>query len=301
MASPKERGATFRRRIDCSLEAAAGAGKGEGMTARWPTVSALLPGNVSPESWDLFVGLVLQAGCTGFEERDPDSRGLARRVFLFFPQAEEGADLPDWQSAVAEAVRAAFGAPAEELETRVFGDEDWGAGWKPFFHRRQIGRRVYVAPPEEASLPPDAPADAVLVVLEYGRTFGTGYHETTQAIVRFLENRKLDGLTVLDAGSGSGVLALAALGLGAARAVAFDLDPHAEAEFAANAALSGVDAKARAFFVQSASALVCLTAARDAGFPPPDLVMCNMLEDEFAPLLPDGPSTPSQWLGRVLT
>lgn len=49
--------------------------------------------------------------------------------------------------------------------------------------------------------------------------------EATRAIARMLGEARLDGRTVLDAGSGSGLSSLAALRLGASRVHSFDYDP----------------------------------------------------------------------------
>jgi len=49
--------------------------------------------------------------------------------------------------------------------------------------------------------------------------------EATRGIVRMLGDDRLDGLSVLDAGSGSGLSSLAMLRLGAARVHSFDYDP----------------------------------------------------------------------------
>ena len=62
----------------------------------------------------------------------------------------------------------------------------------------------------------EKPGERVLV-LEPGRAFGTGLHETTSLVAGALEShtKELDGVTVLDVGCGSGILALIAITLGA--------------------------------------------------------------------------------------
>ena len=75
-----------------------------------------------------------------------------------------------------------------------------------------------------------------VVVLEPGRAFGTGLHETTSLVAQVLAELRLEGATVLDVGCGSGILSLVALRLGAARAVAVDVDPDAVAVTRENAA-----------------------------------------------------------------
>jgi ribosomal protein L11 methyltransferase len=61
-----------------------------------------------------------------------------------------------------------------------------------------------------------------------GSAFGSGTHPTTRSCLEILATlAPLDGLRVLDLGSGSGILGLAALRLGAASALCVDLNPEA--------------------------------------------------------------------------
>jgi ribosomal protein L11 methyltransferase len=78
------------------------------------------------------------------------------------------------------------------------------------------------------------------VVLEPGRAFGTGLHETTSLVAEALAGTVLEGVSVLDVGCGSGILALVALALGAASVRAIDVDPDAVAVTRENAARNRV-------------------------------------------------------------
>lgn len=71
-----------------------------------------------------------------------------------------------------------------------------------------------------------------------GSAFGTGYHESTQIALEFVERFVRKGDTIVDVGTGSGVLFIAALKLGAAGAVARDLDPVTIGEALRNMALN---------------------------------------------------------------
>jgi ribosomal protein L11 methyltransferase len=84
------------------------------------------------------------------------------------------------------------------------------------------------------------PADLVIE----GSAFGGGSHPTTASCLAVLGGlAPLDGLSVLDLGSGSGILAIAAVRLGAARALCLDVNPEAVAAARRNGAANGVEAR----------------------------------------------------------
>jgi ribosomal protein L11 methyltransferase len=103
----------------------------------------------------------------------------------------------------------------------------------------RAGRHVLLQP---AWLPVgDAAAEGdVIVLLDPGRSFGSGSHPSTRLVLAALEDVIGGGERVLDVGCGSGVLAVAAARLGAASVVAVDIDPEAIEVTAANAARNGV-------------------------------------------------------------
>jgi ribosomal protein L11 methyltransferase len=94
--------------------------------------------------------------------------------------------------------------------------EGWEDGWRAFHHGVRVGR-CWIGPPWE-----EPPADAVAVVIDPGRAFGTGAHPTTQLCLELLQ--EVEPTSLLDVGCGSGVLSVAAAKLGFAPVVAVDLD-----------------------------------------------------------------------------
>lgn len=71
-------------------------------------------------------------------------------------------------------------------------------------------------------------------------SFGTGLHETTQDLLRYILDRDFQGESVLDLGAGSGILSLAASIKNADRVVALDIRDVME-EVLYNASLNNVD------------------------------------------------------------
>jgi ribosomal protein L11 methyltransferase len=194
-------------------------------TPRYPYVAI----DVAEQEVDEASTLLFELGAAGVEERDATTlaRGAAGKVTLVGSFDQH-----------AEATAAVAGLPqgwAPRIE-EVVGDA-WRDEWKKHFEPFRICAGVVVRPPWREHVA--APGERV-VVLEPGRAFGTGLHETTSLVAEALAAEPLQGVTVLDVGCGSGVLALVALALGAARVRAVDVDPDAVAVTRENATRNGV-------------------------------------------------------------
>ena len=110
--------------------------------------------------------------------------------------------------------------------------EGWEDGWRAFHHGTGVGQ-LWVGPPWE-----EPPRDALAVVIDPGRAFGTGAHATTQLCLELLQ--EVEGTSLLDVGCGSGVLSVAAAKLRFAPVHAVDLDEVALERTRATAAANGV-------------------------------------------------------------
>ncbi len=83
------------------------------------------------------------------------------------------------------------------------------------------------------------------VIIDPKMSFGTGYHESTRLMIRYLDELIQEGDRVLDAGTGTGVLSFAALKSGASVAEAFDTDPICYDNATENALLNGLQDRFR--------------------------------------------------------
>ena len=112
-----------------------------------------------------------------------------------------------------------------ELDIRELDDaEDWRNSWKEHFTLLRVGRNLVVKP---SWVDYEPVAGDVVIDLDPGLAFGTGYHPTTYCCLEALEDLVRPGCSVLDVGTGSGILTIAAAKLGAGHITAVDIDGHA--------------------------------------------------------------------------
>ena len=171
----------------------------------------------------------------------PEARAeQARAVMLeLFPDGFE-----EVEGASGLEIAAYTNAAGEERIWQAFGgaastdvEEDWEDRWRQFHKPVRVGR-LWIGPPWE-----QPEGDAIAVVIDPGRAFGTGGHPTTQLCLELLEAEERGSL--LDVGCGSGVLSIAAAKLGFAPVLAFDFDPQAVEASERNALDNGVSIDVR--------------------------------------------------------
>jgi ribosomal protein L11 methyltransferase len=130
-------------------------------------------------------------------------------------------------------------AAGEERVWHVFGGarssdvaDGWEDRWRSFHRPIRVGG-LWIGPPWERP-----PGDAISVVIDPGRAFGTGAHPTTQLCLQLLQ--EIVPGSLLDVGCGSGVLSIAAALLGFEPVTAVDVEVPAVEATLLNARANGV-------------------------------------------------------------
>lgn len=114
--------------------------------------------------------------------------------------------------------------------------------WREFARPVTVDERLVVLPAWLDLAAQTVPADAQVLTIEPGPTFGLGDHPTTRLSLVALrrESPRYSARQVLDVGCGSGILSIAAVRFGAAAAVAIDISPAAVPVTTDNASRNGV-------------------------------------------------------------
>jgi ribosomal protein L11 methyltransferase len=159
---------------------------------------------------DLATALLWEAGTAGIEVAG--APGDRTALLAYFPGE---VDLRSLQQTLPDAIVEAVPVP----------EVDWVSRFRESFRSFRVGRFT-IAPPWDR---PPEPRDLILV--DPGRAFGTGTHETTRLCLEALEDAARERALgrVVDVGTGTGILAVAAFRLGADLVVASDNDPEATA------------------------------------------------------------------------
>jgi len=178
--------------------------------------------------------------------------------------SEKGVELVGYTDAAGEEhfMHEFSGARSSEVEL------GWEDRWRVFHKPVRIGL-LWVGPPWE-----QPPLEAVPVVIDPGRAFGTGSHATTRLCLEHLIELAGEPRGLLDVGCGSGVLAIAGAALGFEPVLAIDSDPAAVEATHANAARNGANIE------------VALADATDGELPAADVVVANISIESVVALGP---------------
>lgn len=160
---------------------------------------------------DILAALLAQAG---FESFVPDETGLTAYIKseLFDREAVDGllADFP---------METDFAVSQKLVE-----GQDWNKEWeKNYFQPIVIDDQCVI----HSSFHKDIPECRYDIVIDPKMAFGTGHHATTSLVIRQLLAMNLQGLNVVDMGTGTGILAILATMRGARRVDAVEIDEFA--------------------------------------------------------------------------
>ncbi len=156
----------------------------------------------------------------------------------------------------------------------IVADQNWNEQWEETISAQIIGG-FYVKPTWDNSV---TPSNKILLEIDPKMSFGTGYHETTRLMLRFLPDVLEEGDHIIDAGTGTGILSIAAIKLGAQSAFAFDIDEWSINNTLENIILNGVSKK---ITVKEGSSEVIPEGEKA------DVILANIQKNIIMNLMPD--------------
>lgn len=198
-------------------------------------------------------------------------RGDAVDVQIYYRSSQ---DLGDWLKTLSPYLEE--WDPVEIKDMGKIENQPWNTQWMEAFPPLNVGEKLVVMAPWHAG---KEESGRLPVFIYPGAAFGTGYHESTQAVLTLLERHVRKGDVVADIGCGSAILSIAALKMGAENAYARDLDSTAVEEAVRNTLeLNGI----------ASSRLDVAVGDLLKGFEHKvDLVLANILFEPLSAMLPD--------------
>ena len=195
-------------------------------SARYIEFIFVVPG----ESKGALINKLRDMGALGFIERDKD-------IVTYFDAAKDIRRIIDELTGFKEILKASGLGPEFSFTHDLLADKDWNEVWKKSFEPMEAGDNILIVPSWMA-----VETERTVILIDPGRAFGTGHHETTRTCLGLVEKYAKDnkGKRLLDIGTGSGILTIGAMILGFDSAVGVDTDPPAVEAALHNIELNGV-------------------------------------------------------------
>lgn len=141
------------------------------------------------------------------------------------------------QQKLADALLQFEGAFEYNFTVTEIAAENWNEEWEKNFEPLIIDESCYV----RATFHPAQPQYKYEIVIDPKMAFGTGHHQTTTMMMRYILETDVAGKVILDMGCGTGILAILAAKKGAAVVTAIDNDDVCYLSTLENSALNTIE------------------------------------------------------------
>ena len=173
---------------------------------------------------------LFEMSATGVEFNESDTANI--QLIAYYPLDDRvGARMQKLRDFLAELPAWGIQPDPATIDLKHVKSEKWAEAWKAAFPPQRVGKRIFIVPSWH-----DLPHNEtdILIQLDPGMAFGTGYHPTTRLSLELLEHTIEPHHYIADIGTGSGILTIAAVKLGAKQVDAIEIDPTALPVAAAN-------------------------------------------------------------------
>lgn len=220
----------------------------------WKKITVEIPNDFDPE---IVSDIFMRVGAQGTEMVDDENKSVKTKINSYFDENNyKESILNDLKTQINKLPDFGFDVTGVNVSTSEIDDNSWENEWKKYYHPVKISRYLTVVPNWVDYQPKHK--DEHLIVMDPGKSFGTGTHPTTYSCMQALELILGDAESLYDVGTGSGILSIQARQLGVKDIQAFDLAPEAveaareniklnpgceDIEVFENSLLDGVDGK----------------------------------------------------------
>ena len=202
------------------------------------------PDNLRQDVSDVLAAMAGECGFETFEENEEGLTGYVQQDF--FDETALNNVLQQLPFGEEQGVSISY-------EVNEAPDRDWNEQWEQEgFEPITVGTHLIIydgrhlptlssdpAPLSDSS-PLTSESSPLTVKIEARQAFGTGNHATTRMMCQALMDLGMQGLSLLDCGTGTGILGIVALKLGAIAATGYDIDQWSVENARHNAELNGV-------------------------------------------------------------
>ena len=123
---------------------------------------------------------------------------------------------------------------------KLLEDKNWNEEWEKSVEVMRISNKIVIKPSFKNY---EKTEGEIVIIIDPKMSFGTGCHQTTKLVLKFLEKYVKSGQIILDVGAGTGILAIASVFLGAKKVLAVDNDEWCYDNCMENCTLNNVSNK----------------------------------------------------------
>ena len=167
---------------------------------------------------------------------------LANIGYNTFEDKEEGfaafADVTSYDESALKEVVSRYKTEFEcSYTVSEIAAENWNEEWEKNFEPLIISDQCYV----RATFHEPQTEFEYEIIIDPKMAFGTGHHQTTTMMMRYILSAEVQDKVILDMGCGTGILAILAAKRGAGKLIAIDNDEICYLSTIENAALNGIN------------------------------------------------------------
>ncbi|MEG8946638.1 50S ribosomal protein L11 methyltransferase [Rosettibacter firmus] len=165
-----------------------------------------------PKNFEIISGLLWQLDLNGINETENE--------LIIFIDETKNISLKEIKEILEEAKKNNL-IESYQISEDILEDKNWNEEYEKRVNVIEVSDRIVIKPSFKEYQPKE---NQIVIIIDPKMSFGTGEHQTTKMVLRFLEQYIKKDDFVLDVGTGTGILAIASVFLGAQRAIGIDND-----------------------------------------------------------------------------